>query len=241
MALKSQTLALGLALPFALTLAACGGKDKPENAATAESNATAGATAASAASSAAPATNLTLAQGPDVCFRAIAAHLGADVKVSEISSFFSTGTEIDGNARKPEGALTTCSVQYQNPEDPRKLLSISMNTDTGQFGTPNPVEIRVTGGNAADFKLEDHLIPLSSVNAAALAAIMDQQKTALSGAFSRYAFSGVRLMGPGAFDDKHRLRLDVDGRLASNDIKESGYAEISVDGQNVVNNRLTPR
>ena len=239
MAVKMHTLALILALPVTLGLSACGGKDKPENAANAASGAT--ASSGTAASSASAAADATLAQGPDVCFRAIAAHLGPDVKVAEISSFFSAGSEIDRNARQPEGVMTTCSVEYQNPDDPRKLLSISMDTATGQFRAPSPVEITVMGGNAAEFRLEDHLIPLSSVNAAGVAAIMDQQKSALSSAYSRYAFSGVRLMGPGMGDAVHRLRLDVNGRLAANDIKESGYAEISTDGKGIVSNHLVPR
>lgn len=182
----------------------------------------------------------TLAQGPDVCFRAIAKHLGADTKVSEVTSFFSAGNEIDSSDDKPQGQLTTCSVQYQSPDDPRKLLGTRMDIATGQFAPPSPVEIRVTGGNAAEFKLDDHLIPLSKVSPAALTAIMDSQKAALSGVYSKYAWTGVRLESPGAFSNTHTLRLDVDGRLASNDIKESGYASITTDGQKITTNHLLP-
>jgi len=181
----------------------------------------------------------TLADGPDVCFRAVAKHLGADAKVSEISSSFSPGNAIDSNARAPEGQLTSCTVQYQNPEDPRKLLSASLNIATGEFEAPVPVELTVTG-NAATFKLENYLIPLSKVNAAALSSVMEGQKAKLSTVYSRYAWDSIALMAPGAFDRVHTLRLDVRGRLAANDIKGNGYASVSVDGKKIIRNFLKP-
>ena len=47
-------------------------------------------------------------------------------------------------------------------------------------------------------------------------------------------------MPPGAFSDEHTLRLDLEGRIAANDIKNSGYASVSVDGTTVVRNHLLP-
>lgn len=183
----------------------------------------------------------TLADGPDVCFRAIAEHLGAEAKVSEITSFFSVGSEIDSGATKPEGEMTSCQVKYQNPDDPRKLLSTRLNLRTGEFDAPKPLEITVMGGNSADFRLDDYLIPLSQINPAALTSIMDAQKARLGGVFSRYAWSGVRLSAPDAFSDTHTLRLDVKGRLASNDVKENGYASVSTDGKKITADHLLPR
>lgn len=182
----------------------------------------------------------TLAEGPDVCFRAIAKHLGADTKVSEIDSFFSVGNAIDSSDTKPEGEMTTCAVKYQSPDDPRKLVSTRLDIRSGEFGPPSPIEISVTGGNAAEFNLEDYLIPLSKVDAAALTSIMEAQKTKLSGVYSRYAWSGIRLSPPGPFSDTHTLRLDVTGRLASNDIKENGYASVSTDGKKITTDHLMP-
>src|SRR5690606_11011428 len=82
-----------LVAALALALAACGGgQDADANADAATDAAAAPAAAADAdagAAGVAPAfATPTLADGPDVCFRAIAQHLGADVKVSEISSRF---------------------------------------------------------------------------------------------------------------------------------------------------------
>jgi hypothetical protein len=235
---RSQPAALCLAFALTIGLSACGGGD------TAANNASAAATDAqpagvAAAPKEAKAVAPTLADGPDVCFRAIAKHLGPDTKVSEIISFFSSGSEIDSGDREPQGELTSCTVQYQNPSDPRKLVGTRLDIATGKFDPPSPVEISVMG-NAAKFNLEDHLIPLSQVNAAGLTAIMDAQKAKLSGVYSRYAWSGVRLTGPDGFSNTHKLRLDVEGRLASNDIKSGGYASITTDAKKVTTNFLLP-
>jgi hypothetical protein len=222
---------------LAVGLSACGGaENSSENAsgnpATASQASQPNATVAAAA--------LNLSAGPDVCFRAITKHLGQNAQVSEINSFFSSGSEIDSSDDEPKGQVTVCSAQYQNPDDPRKLLSVSLDTRSGEFSAPSPVEITVSGGDAAAFKLEDHLIPLSNVNAAALTSIMDAQKAKLGSVYSRYAWSGVRLMSPDTFSDVHILRLDVEGRLASNDVKESGYAEAAVDGKVIDTKNLYP-
>ena len=234
-----------LAVALTVGLSACGGNkdadtDKDSGNDTARATAPTTATTASANAEAAPkVTPLTLAGGPDVCFKAISEQIGKDLKVSEITSFFSPGSDIDSNARKPAGEMTTCTVKYQSPDDPRKLVSQDFNTGTGKFNPPKPLEITVTG-NAADFRLDDYLIPLSQVNAAALSTFMASEKPALEGVYSRYAWDGIRLTPPGPFHDKHALRLDVDGRLAANDIKENGYVSLSVDGKEILTNHLLP-
>jgi hypothetical protein len=181
-----------------------------------------------------------ISEGPDVCFRAIAKRLGPDAKVSEINSFFSSGKEIDSSDDEPQGQMTVCSVQYQDPADPRKLLGTSLNMRTGEFAAPSPVDISVTGGHASEFKLADYITPLAQVNAAALAPFMAAQEDSMRKIYSHHAWSGVRLMSPGAFSDVHVLRLDIDGRLATNDIKETGYAEFALDGKTLKENNLKP-
>lgn len=182
---------------------------------------------------------LTLASGPDVCFREIARKFGPEIKVAEITSFFSAGEAISGRSSEPRGQMTTCTVSFQNPSDPRKLLAASFNTRTGAFGAPSPVEITVMG-DAASFRLDDHVIPLARVNAAALTGVMDAQEKRLKTVYGDYAWSGVRLSGPDAFSRTHTLRLDLDGRLAANDIKEGGYASVSLDGKRITANHLMP-
>ncbi|GAA3925950.1 hypothetical protein [Luteimonas lutimaris] len=243
MTTKSTPAAAALALALTLAISACGGQDDAARVSHAANN------AAPAAPDAAPApatetgaafTPPTLSDGPDACFKAIAAHLGAETKVSEILAFYSAGSAINPDASKPQGQMTTCTVKYQDPDDPRKLAGTSMDMRSGQFRAPRRQEIMVMG-NPADFDLEDHLIPLSQVDAAALTGIMDAQEKALGGVYASYAWTGVRLSPPGAFSDVHTLRLDVTGRLASNDIKTSGYASVSVDGKKITSDHLLPR
>ncbi len=235
---KQYFASLGMLSIFALGVSACGGADKPTE--KPADNAIAAAQKSADVPVKAAAAALNLSQGPDVCFKAIVKHLGADTKVSEMTSFFSAGPDIESDASsEPEGTLTTCKVDYQNPSDPRKLVSTSMDMDTGTFSEPQPMEITVMG-DAASFRLEDHLIPLSQIDAAALTGVMEAEKSKLSGVYSKYVWSGVRLMGPGAFSDVHTLRLDIEGRLAANDIKNSGYASVSMDGKKITKNFLMP-
>lgn len=234
MKLKLQPAVLGMAI--ALGLSACGSND---NATDSSASTSAGASSSSGSASAVS-KNPSLADGPDVCFRAIEQHLGKDAKVSEITSFFSAGSDIEGNDNAPQGEMTLCTVQYQNPEDPRKLLETRLDIGTGKFGAPDQIEISVTGGDAASFKLDDYLVPLSSINAAALSEAMKAQDARMAGIYGKHAWSGVRLMSPGAFSDTHLLRLDIVGRLASNDVKQNGYATYALDGTTIARDHLTP-
>ena len=47
-------------------------------------------------------------------------------------------------------------------------------------------------------------------------------------------------MSPGALSNFRVLRLDFDGQLATNDIKESDYAEFATDGKTLKENNLKP-
>ncbi len=181
----------------------------------------------------------TFADGPDVCFKAAAEKLGADAKVAEIASFFSEGPDVDPSEDEPKGQLQTCTVDYQDPEDPRKLLSMRMDSSTGEFQEPQQVEISVSG-NAAEFNLDDYLVKLSDVNTSGLAAKLEEQKAKLDEVYSTHAWTGVRLTEPGAFSDVHLIRVDVAGRIEANDIKGDGYAEFSIDGTKTIGNRLVP-
>lgn len=218
---------LGTALALGLT--ACGDKpdvSEPEAAAPAAPAAAAPAAAAPAASS--PAASLTFSQGPDVCFRAVAGALDPSTLVSEITSLF----DVDGK-------LQVCTVDYQNPADARKLVGQRLDPATGTFGEPYDIELTVSG-DAASFRLEDYLVALSKVDAAALSGTIEGLKPSLDPVYSSYRWSGVRLEAPGAFSDVHTLRLDLEGRLAANDIKNNGYASVSLDGKEVVRNHLLP-
>lgn len=237
---KARIRSLCVLVGCSISLVACGGKeDTSQNTSLSAGNSQASMMIASSFPGSGK-SKFTLADGPDVCFRAAAKELGDTAKVSELTSFFSLGKDIDPMASAPSGEMTSCIVQYQSPQDPRKLQEVSMDVTTGSFGPPRPVEITVMGGDASEFRLEDHLIALSHVNAAGLKAIMDGQKASMDQVYGKYGWSGVRLQSPDAFDSKHTLRLDLDGRLASNDIKKGGYASISTDGKTIRRNFLKP-
>jgi hypothetical protein len=224
---------LGLSLTslaMAVALAACGEKSAPD---------VAGNASAADDSAVASAKSYSLANGPDVCFKAIAQHLGADAKVMEIQSFFSSGSEIDASAKKPAGTLTHCAVDYQDPANPKKLIGTRLDTTTGTFSEPHQIELSVSG-DAANFNLEDYLVPLSQVDAGALTSVFDAQKAALEGVYSKFAWHDIRLQPPGPFNDVPVLRVGAEGRLASNDIKKSGFALVSLDGKTIVKNNLLP-
>lgn len=236
---KLQPAALWMLVSFTFGLSGCG-EHQDASKGTSENGAAASQASLAEARKDTGTTALNLADGPDVCFRAVVKHLGANTQVSEISSFFSSGSEIDSSDRDAKGQMTTCSVKYQSPDDPRKLLSTSLNIRSGEFAPPSPVEITVTGGDAAQFKLEDYLIPLSKINAAGLTSIMEAQNPQMDSIYSRYAWSGVRLESPDSFSNVHTLRLDIKGRLASNDIQQSGYASVTTDGKTITANHLKP-
>ncbi|WP_154675983.1 hypothetical protein [Entomohabitans teleogrylli] len=184
-----------------------------------------------------PAYKYSLSDGPDICFQKVKEKLGATATVYSIRSSFAPGEKITSDTQYPDGAMTTCSVSYPNPDDPRKLLSMWLDNKTGEFQKPREVEIRVSG-DASRFRLEDYLISLEKVDLSHLETFMAEQETALGKRFSVWAWKGVRLEEPGVFNNVHRLDIGVEGRLASNDIKDSGYATLSVDSKKVIKNRL---
>ena len=228
--MKSSTRALSrlalLSTALPVILAACGGTADEVAAASADGTPSA---PAATADSAAPVSVPRFADAHDACFRAAAEQIGAETPVSEINSSFSAET----------GELQVCTVDYQSPADPRKLVGQRLDLATGRFSDPYEIELSVSG-DAAAFRLEDYVLPLSQVDAAALPAVIEAQKPALDGVYGRYAWTSVRLMPPGAFSDRHTLRLDLEGRLAANDVRNSGYLSVSTDGGSVVANHLLP-
>ncbi len=180
-----------------------------------------------------------LRDGIDICFNKVKEKLGDKAKVSTIRASFASGGEIDPRkAGRPQGMMTNCTVSYQNPEDPRKLLNMRMDSKTGEFNKPRLVEIKVMG-DPSKFDINDYLISLDRIDLSPLPAFMASQEKKLSEYYSKFAWTGVSLSAPGTFSKVHHLRVDVEGRLAVNDIKDSGYAGLSIDSKVINNNRLT--
>ncbi|MCD9004685.1 hypothetical protein LDO31_00270 [Luteimonas sp. XNQY3] len=215
-----RTLAAPLALACALGLGltACS-NDDPAASTPASSNASV----------------LTLDDGPDVCLRKLAETFGADVEIAELSSQFSAGDDISGLITGvPQGQLVTCSAKYRSPDDPRKLLSAQLDTNTGEFGEPRPVNITVMGGDASQFDLDQHVVALSQIDAAAIAGLMEARKPQLDSHYSAYAWKAVLVEGPRVTSPAHTLRLGLQGRLAANDVVDSRFLTVSIPGGEVV-------
>lgn len=222
-------------LPLSIVLAACGSDETGEEGAATPSPV---AVQSEDSSFVAP----TLDDGVTYCFDKISEKLGANAKVAEASVSYSPGKDIQNVSMKPKGQMTTCSVQYQSPDDPRKLLSISMDMKTGNFDEPRPMEIQVMG-DAADFNLEDHLIPLANVNFAGLPELMKAQEPELAKTYSSYAWTGVTLDTPVIYRTPkpvHTLDVRLSGRLASNDVTDSGTMKVATDGTTIESNSLLP-
>ena len=181
---------------------------------------------------------LSLADGTDVCFDAVEERLGSDVKIAELTTDISLGSEIEARDTEPAGTVTNCTVQYQDPSDPRKLLALSMAATPGQFGEPMPVEISVTG-DAASFNLEDMLIPLGEVNASGLNQTLSSLEPKVAERFEPYGWEYIRFTAPDAFNDRHVFRVGVKGRLKTNDVQDDGQIVIAADGSTIIQDRLT--
>ncbi|SIT35409.1 hypothetical protein BN2476_30044 [Paraburkholderia piptadeniae] len=172
-----------IAIAITTTLAACGEKDHApqtvEKSADTASSVASQTAEQSASSDDRETYKYSLSDGLDICFRKLKDKLGGNAKVSSIDSSFSEGKDIDSEQDAPRGALTTCLASYQDPSDARKLLRSRMNVHSGQFETPEPVEIDVTG-DASKFNLNDYVIALNRIDASPLQAFLDSRKLKLS-------------------------------------------------------------
>lgn len=172
--------------------------------------------------------SLAFDDGADVCFREVSALLPAETKVQEISSYFGE-----------DGKLQVCTVDYQDPQDPRKLVGQRFDAHSGKFSEPYQIELSVSG-NAADFRLEDYLVPLSQVDTSGLGATVEGLKPSLDEVYGSYRWVSVNLESPGPFNEVHTLRLNLEGRLAANDVRNTGSAWLALGGNEVVRNALLP-
>lgn len=195
------------------------------------------AASAQPGSDATAAAALTLAEnGADACFKAAAEAFGADTKVSTLSATFGVADlEQYAVVETPVGELKSCSLDYQDPDNANKLLRATMDKTTGEFGEPEPIEISVIG-NAADFSLDNIVIPLSQINTSGMAGTIDAQQAKLDEIFSNHALQAVRLQSPGPARAEHLISIDFAGRLKSNEVLDKGSVGLKTDGSVEYNN-----
>lgn len=225
--LRPAALCAALLLP--LTLTACG--DNPLSDAMGSGDSDTG-----------PAAYTLKKDGPGACFTAVREELGPDIKVYEVESGFEVGADLtryDAGLPDPPkvGDLTTCIASYQDPKRPKKLLQIRLGTDYTEFDGPNQLELNVIG-DAAEFRLEDHLVPLSAIDTKALARLTKSQQKALNGAYTKWAWVAVSLRAPDFSSRNHELAVDATGRLKSNDVLERGSMSVALDGSKILSNGL---
>ncbi|MCK0129387.1 hypothetical protein [Erythrobacter sp. F6033] len=229
MKIRATSKPVSLIVALSLGLTACGGDSDAES--------TTGGDRSSSDDAASGAAFTLEDNGLDICFKAAAEKLGANTKVASLSTNFGVGENLEQYTvvSTEPGQLKSCSLDYQDPENPNKLLRTDMDVATGEFKAPQPVEISVMG-NAADFSLENIVVPLSDIKTAGFAGTVDGAKAQLDETFSSHALSSVRLSGPNPGRAEHSISVDFVGRLKSNDILDQGSIAFAVDGSQLYNN-----
>jgi hypothetical protein len=178
------------------------------------------------------------ADGVDICFKKIKEKLGETAMVNTIDSIFKVKDKNGGQQNSP--ALYVCTVQYQDPKNPKQLLKQEMDTNTGEFKEPQPLELNIIGGDAETFKLESILIPLKDVNTSTVQAKIDQNKSKLDARLTDYAVYFLDLDDGGILNtgEGHTLSLNISGKFKTNGTKASIGIKLSTDGRQVIGNDL---
>jgi hypothetical protein len=175
------------------------------------------------------------ADGIDICFKQIRRKLGDAAMVNTIESIFDD-TDSNG-AKKSNPPLSVCTVQYQDPSNPKQLLRQAMNTNTGEFEAPRPMELRILD-NPEAFKLESVLIPIQSINPLAVADQIDRDKSKLDNRLTDYTVHYLHLSDGGPLGTSHQLSLNIVGKFKANDTKASIMMQFSPDGKTLLSSDL---
>jgi hypothetical protein len=178
------------------------------------------------------------ADGVDICFKKVKEKLGETAMVNSIGSIFKVKKTDGGQKSNP--FLYVCTVKYQDPKNPKQLLSLSMDTNTGEFKEPRPLELNIIGGDAEKFKLESILIPLKDVNTSTVQAKIDQNMSKLDARYTDYSVYFLDLADRGVLntEQSHTLSLNIAGKFKTNGTKASIGIKLSTDGQQVISNDL---
>lgn len=180
---------------------------------------------------------MNISEGPDICFKTAFEKIGSDAKIFDATAMFSPGEAIDASAMGEAGSVVTCQVSYQNPDDPRKLLAIQYaGAGAGIWQEEIPTELDVDGP-AEDFTLDDVLIAQGDINAAAAVAQLENAVAELDAELSSYAITMLRVQRSRT-NGEPSIYVQMQGRLASNDLQQDGYIETSLDGSEVYLNQL---
>jgi hypothetical protein len=175
------------------------------------------------------------ADGIDICYKQIRQKLGDQAMINAIESIFD---DTDNNGTKRSSpALSVCTVQYQDPSNPKQLLSQAMNTNTGKFEAARPMELRILN-NPEAFKLESILLPIQSINPLAVAEQIERDKSKLDDKLTDYTVHYLSLNDGGPLGGNHQLSLNIVGKFKANETKASIMMQFSPDGKTLLSSDL---
>jgi hypothetical protein len=177
-----------------------------------------------------------LKDGMGVCFHKVQDHFGKTLQVTEVNGLFEIPLKLSSSSVKMEvpeekiQGLRACNVQYQDPENPKKLVEVSMDPYTGEFRTPRPVQIHITSGRAEDFRLADHLINLNKVQLGSIEKQVAAKKASIEKVFSEHQISSFSLK-QSPFNGKFEVTVSVAGIFKSNDLTDTESIEFTPEGK----------
>ena len=175
-----------------------------------------------------------LKDGIGICFQKIRDHFGNNIKIASISSQFQIPEEFSRSSFKvsPEKiqGLDHCKFQYQDPQNPQKLLDVSMNAYTGEFEKPLPVKIQVYSGKVEDFKLEDHVISFEKLKIDPIEKQVALRKPSMDNIFASHQISSFDF-SQSRFSGKFEATIRIKGIFKSNSLAGSKSMGFAPDGK----------
>jgi hypothetical protein len=162
-----------------------------------------------------------LSDGAFVCLDKAKEKLGADAKLLSMFSTFASPADFNKNNEylpTALGSLSNCYVDYQNPENPNKVLRLNMNVQTGKFLAPEAQELHVSihAKDLSKFSLSEGVVPMSIFDIKALQTQTEAQTAFLTPSFSNHHIQMV--IAKSYADGSAEAKVNFMGRLKTNDL-----------------------
>lgn len=133
------------------------------------------------------------------------------------------------DAKNPEKntEIEVANIDFQSKEDKMKLQRLTYVCHTG-WGTPEPLEIRLTSGDAEDFKLEDELNSVNQISVDALKKVYTESIKKVSEECDKHVFSLIQMEFEKGKDIIYEVSMK--GNLKSNGVQKSYNFDFDKDG-----------